>query len=308
MAEQEMASLCILPLSSPYSLLPRIHFYATTLALLAPLPKGWLFRAALASFTTRTSTLAIDAAVQLASLRKHDPDRALPIEVVVMMEMLGLACLVGVWLLLVSRTASISAARGLIKGWATAVAIGAIISFVATREFAGASPPAECPNGRLISSSDVFGDEQVTLLGTGTVGMKMGGILRLVGIPALIFSSLTLISLPAKGHLPKSSPPEPTLSSTSPDITYSNEFSGTVSKAASAVRWLFICAIPAMAVVMVHRTETYLFGFEVPEGEHLGSVGQWGVWAATGVVLLGTGVNAARESMGGSRVEVVLPK
>jgi hypothetical protein len=56
------------------------------------------------------------------------------------------------------------------------------------------------------------------------------------------------------------------------------------------------CAIPALAVVVVHRTETYLVGLKAPEGEPRSSVGQWGIWAATGVVLLGTAVNAAGEA------------
>ena len=122
------SQICIASLSSPFSLLPRAHTYALVAALIIPGAEGWLFRAALAAFTTRTAIFAVDAAVLLSAIRTS-PNRPAEADVLVVLDALGLAAVVACWLLLVSTRES--AARPLIRLWAAVVGVGCILAFVA---------------------------------------------------------------------------------------------------------------------------------------------------------------------------------
>lgn len=321
--------ICVTPLAGPYTLLPRTHVYAMCLALVLPLPRGWLFRAALAGFTTKTAIFAVDAIVHLAHIRKHissssSSSSPLPLELVVVLEMLGLACAVAAWLLLVSRTASASAARSLVKAWCVGVAIAAIIAFVALKEtaLAGARPfllaDAEAGDGAhacpghavLMPAQAIFGTTDVKIPTLGLVGNRIGEILRIVGIPTLFFAALTLGCITAKGPaadlqnqskvLDLGFGPSSHSNNNSPDIVQPKPSFLSGERLVSLFRKLLTAAVPALVVVMIHRTETYLLRMQpvAPESEPIKSVGQWGSWAATAVVLFATLINAARGSMG----------
>jgi len=309
-------NICTTPLSSPYAFLPRIHLYLMVLSLIIPLPKGWLFRAALAGFTTKTAIFAVDAIVHLSHLRRGGSDdghHALPLELVVTLEMLALACLVAVWLLMVSRTASASGARFLVKGWCVAVAVATVVAFVGVKEMGAHAgrflTGEEGCKGVIMPRESIFGQfEDGKIAGMGVMGTKIADILRFVGIPGLVFAALTIAFISAKGpagDLAKSAKTidlesTPTNFHASPDIIQPKPSILSFAKLVTIFRSLLMGAVPAMCVIVVQRTEMYLFKMrpDVPESEPMASVGQWGVWAATGVVFLGTLLNAAREGMG----------
>ncbi|CAI4219405.1 unnamed protein product [Parascedosporium putredinis] len=242
---------------------------------------------------------------------------------VVVLEMLGLACAVAAWLLLVSRTASASAARSLVKAWCVGVAIAAVIAFVALKEtaLAGARPflladadsdAHACPgHAVLMPAQAIFGTTDVKIPTLGLVGNRIGEILRIVGIPTLFFAALTLGCITAKGpaaDLQSQSkvldlgfgPSSHSNNNSSPDIIQPKSSFLSGERLVSLFRKLLTAAVPALVVVMIHRTETYLLRMQpvAPESEPIKSVGQWGSWAATAVVLFATLVNAARGSMG----------
>ncbi|PKS09907.1 hypothetical protein jhhlp_004530 [Lomentospora prolificans] len=299
----------------PYTLSP-IHLYATS-SPPPPLPKAGS-SASLAALTTKTAIFSIDAAVHLAHIRRSNSlhPAPLPLELVVTQEMLALACLVAVWLLVVSRTASASAARGLVKAWCVAVAVGCVVAFVALREVARGNAvfagPDACAGGVVMPAEAVLGSE-VVVPALGAMGSKVGEILTIVAVPGLVFAALTLAFISAKGpagdiaRRAKTIDLESLPTSASPDIIQPNPSVLSSVKLASLFRKLLMAAVPAMGVVVVHRTETYLLKMQpaAPESEPITSVGQWGIWAATGVVLLGTFVNAAKEGMGYTSEEEV---
>ncbi|KAH8906393.1 hypothetical protein BR93DRAFT_938861 [Coniochaeta sp. PMI_546] len=302
--------LCIAPLSSPYSLLPRAHTYVLATALILPLPRGWLFRAALAAFTTRTAIFAIDAAVILHSVSGMTVaiPEPVPLDAVVVLEVLGLAVIVACWLLLASSQASESSARPLIRIWACVVTIGSILAFVSVAKLgtlvaAGDSltdVPYENCEGIWMNELDIFGAvENVSVL--GQMGWKFAWLEHRVGVPSLVFSVVALLGISVSNKR----------RATAPRIGMEQDLGGILTDKQSAVQsqlhtiktafevllWL---ALPAMAVLLIVSTEQYLLAMtsNVPSVEHMGSVGQWGVWVATAAVLVATLVNAVREKMG----------
>jgi hypothetical protein len=313
MGDQAAANrqVCIAPLSSPYSLLPRVHTYALIAALIIPLPRGWLFRAALAAFTTRTAIFAIDAAVILhavsgATTLTTEP---VPLDSVVVLEILGLAVIVACWLLLASRRASESSARPLIRIWAGVVTVGFILSFVAVAKLGTFVATAhhrateteydEC-EGIWMDVLDVFGTpETVPVL--GEMGWKFGWVERRVGIPALIFSAVALLGI----FLPKGRTfvaRAVDVEENSPEMLRNGSGAmqrqlGPVHQVLVVLLWL---GLPAMSIFMAVSTEQYLqiMTSNIPSVEKMGSVGQWGVWAGTGAVLVATLINAMKEKMG----------
>jgi hypothetical protein len=302
--------ICVAPLSSPYSLLPRAHTYALVAVLALALPRGWLYRAALAAFTTRTAIFAVDAAVVLhdASSSATAATKPVPLDAVVLLETLGLAVLVACWLLAASARARESAAQPLVRIWAVVVTISAILAFVAVARLGkqvaagvrAADITEEDCEGIWMDKLDVFGAvEHVSSL--GLMGWRFARLERRVGVPSLVFSAVALIcaSLPAKRratarHMDTEQNPDVIL------MDQPGALQGSfapVQRIAPVILWL---ALPAVAVYIIVSTEQYLLAgpSKIPSIEGMSSVGQWGVWAATGAVLLATTVNAIREKMG----------
>ena len=78
---------------------------------------------------------------------------------------------------------------------------------------------------------------------------------------------------------------------------------GTWSVAAMVFNVAVMLTIPAMAILVAVSAEQYYNSLvELPGGlpavEKITSVGQWGVWAATAVVVVATAINGAMEMMG----------
>ena len=310
MADLSPSTICVAPLSSPFSLLPRAHTYALAAVLLLPLPRGWLFRAALAAFTTRTALFAVDAAVLLAGLRQPSAAREpAPLDILIVLEALGLAAMVACWLLLVSKRES--AARSLIKAWSVVVGVGCILAFVAVARLGrmgvhgSGEAELECSEV-LMDRGDLFGPaEAVPVL--GLMGSKTAWFARRVGIPGLLFGSLAILATSVPQ--PKSSTDGLPGDIEGGDV--SREKSGPwahLKWAVSLFGWLLRLSLPAMAIFIVVSTEQFLFTMAptLPSLEHTSSVGQWGVWAATGVVLTATFINASREHAGLTKPAVVM--
>lgn len=304
-----MQQLCVAPLSSPYSLLPRAHTYALITALLIPLPRGWLFRAALAAFTTRTAIFAIDAAVILHAVSRTPgvATEPLPLDAIVVLEILGLAVIIACWLLLASHRVNESSARPLIRIWALVVTVGSILSFVSVARlgklvaagYSGVAKDGHC-EGAWMDESDVFGDaEKIRVL--GVMGSKIAWLEQRVGIPPLVFSAIAVIAI----ALPRERSLAAQRGGT--EVT-SEEIWGDgvvgIQKKSGPVKMLLsllLCtAMPAMAILMVVSTEQYLYvkTSGLRSVEKMSSVGQWGVWVATGAVVLATLINAGKEKSG----------
>ncbi|OIW28136.1 hypothetical protein CONLIGDRAFT_683130 [Coniochaeta ligniaria NRRL 30616] len=302
--------LCVAPLSSPYSLLPRAHTYVLVTALIVPLPRGWLFRAALAAFTTRTAIFAIDAAVILHSVSGMATaiTEPVPMDAVVVLEILGLAVIVACWLLLASSRAGESSARPLIRVWATLVTIGSILAFVSVAKLgtlvAAGDPDTtmahEDCEGIWMDELDVFGAaENVIVL--GLTGWKFAWLEHRVGVPSLLFTAIALLGI--------SAPKKRRATARRVDMEHNpheisvDEHSALqsqlhpIKKVFEVLLWL---VVPAMAILLIVSTEQYLLTMSshIPSVEKMSSVGQWGVWAATGAVLVATLINAVREKMG----------
>jgi hypothetical protein len=302
----DSSEICVLPLSSPFSILPRAHTYTLIVALVVPLPQGWLFRAALAAFTTRTAIDAVDAAVLLAQLR--DPfagTHPLPLDAIMVLEALSLAVLVASWLLLVAKRET--AARPLIRAWAVVVGVGCILAFVAVARLGrlfDASGPAGCRE-ILVGRPALFGgEERVSVL--GIMGSRIAFITRRVGIPGLIFASLAIIAaaLPQRKTAPTTD-----LEKDQFDVVMEKGGPWThLNWALATFNIILQAAVPAMTILVVVSTEQFVFGMEsgLPSVEPMTSVGQWGIWAATGVIVLATFVNAVREDAGLSTPTVTL--
>lgn len=301
--------ICVAPLSSPYSLLPRAHTYALVVALLLPLPRGWLFRAALAAFTTRTAVTAIDAAVLLHAVSSNNvAAEAVPLDALVALDVLGLAVVVACWLLLASRSAAGSAARPLIRAWAAVVTTGSVLAFVTVARLGRLATGgrlavidgtvARCGHGIPMDSVELFGSaEAISVL--GSVGSNVAWLERRVGIPPLVLSALALLAI----ILPKSA----SLGARRDDTEENSaeirkERAGPWSQlepARVAAGVALMISLPGTAIFIAVSSEQYLHSMvNLPSAETSSSVGQWGVWAATGVVVAATLVNAVKDSAG----------
>ena len=313
--------ICVAPLSSPYSLLPRAHTYSLVIALLLPLPRGWLFRAALAAFTTRTAVAAVDAVVLLVNLSSSSSSSTTssapaPLDIFVALEFLGLGVVIACWLLLASRRAGASAARPLIRAWAAAVTAGSAVAFAAVTRLGrllaagnlgpgpGPDPAAACRRSHhhdvLVGGAAVFGTpEDVAVL--GSVASRVAWVARRVGIPAVVLSAVALLAivLPQSAGLSGRRPDEERGSEEVVRDAAAGPWS-QLGPARTVVGMALLVSLPAAAVFMAVSSEQYLHSMapDLLEVEPISSVGQWGVWAATGVVVVATFVNAMREKMG----------
>ena len=313
MADPGPEYICLTPLSSPYGLLPRAHTYALVLALLAPLPQGWLFRAALAAFTTRTAVTAIDGAVLLARLRRPHDGEALPLDVLPALEQLALASLVAAWLLVCSARLRQSSARPLVAAWAVFVGIGAILSFVALKLLGRAALTSteegveahSCPGGSvMLAAADIIGAPVTLSGGLGLTGDKLSFFLLRVGVSGVFFAALAFLAAWTPRAIGQ--PRATTTSVYGADGVFNGELtqsgvSSSVARVFSLVGYVLAVAIPAMAIFVAVSAEQWFFrvvDVTIPTVEGMDSVGQWGVWAATGIVLVATLLNASREGMG----------
>lgn len=301
--------ICIAPLSSPYSLLPRAHTYVLVAALILPLPRGWLFRAALAAFTTRTAIFAVDAAVILHCVSGNATavTEPAPLDAVVVLESLGLAVVVACWLLLASSRADQSAARPLLRIWAGVVTIGSVLAFVSLAKLgngvAAAEPETDIADkgceGIWMDVLDIFGAvEDVSVL--GPMGEKFSWLAHRVGIPCLLCSAVALLGISVSSK-PRATARQVDVEQNSHEISTDKHSAwqgqlGPVKKVFEALLWL---ALPAVAILLIVSTEQYLLTMtsNLPSMEKTSSVGQWGVWVATGAVLVATLINAVREKM-----------
>lgn len=302
------ATICIAPLSSPYSLLPRAHTYALVVALLAPLPRGWLFRAALAAFTARTAIFTVDSIRLYATTHKH-PHGPAHLDILVATESLAMASLVAVWLLVVSRRGAESAARGLVRGWAVAVGIGAIVGFAALRELSQVESEGDC-NEVVMDVVDVFGDSKKFGAGLGTMGEKIGYFVLRVGIVGVLFAAMAFIASVVSGPKDKSESGLPVAvvrrrreqeaRYSSGPINPEDDTAIAAGRVTKIARRVLLVVIPAMLIFVAVSGEWYFqkLAPDVPSVEKMSSVGQWGVWAATGVVVIATAVNAAMDAAG----------
>jgi hypothetical protein len=304
-------TICVAPLSSPYSLLPRAHTYSLVLLLFAPLPRGWLFRAALAAFTTRTAIFAVDAVVLLASLRNAHSSRAhhgAPLDALVATEMLSLASIVAIWLLLRSERAGESAARGLIRIWALVVGVGAIVGFVALKGLGVYHAAAEeegkelgeC-DGLLMSREDIIGVDQVFGSGLGVLGDKIGWFVLRIGIVGVLFAATALLSTLRPRPPNKHQQVAATYVDGPPHEAYTQENPFSIYPTLwRIVGHVLLVALPALAIFVAASAEYFYFRIvpALPSVEMMSSVGQWGVWVATGAVLIATAANATMERMG----------
>ena len=321
--DDEAASICIAPLSSPYSILQRAHTYTLVLALLLPLPKGWFFRAALATFTTRTAVAVIDIIVLYTHLYRHQSSSsssssspgdsasngsAAPLDVLVVAEYLALATLVAVFLLSVSRRGAETAARGILRAWAIAVGIGAVIGFLALLSLARIKTEGECTQ-TLLSYNDIYGEKTSYGANLGKLGTKIGFFILRIGIPAVLFAAMTFVASLSPTLVPSTSSRNSSSSSSPSSSHRHNDVQGLESQSSNGngrsydqqpgkirrfLRLLLTLAIPAMSIFVVANAEWYFHRLapQVPSVESVTSVGQWGIWAATGVVALAALVGA----------------
>ena len=305
MAESAGQDVCAEALSSPYALLPRAHTDALVVALLAPLPRGWLFRAALAAFTTRTAIFAVDAAVLLGTItrQRQDDSSAVLLDPLVCMQALALAVLVACWLLLVSRRGSESAARGLIRVWSVVVAIGCILAFAATLkldrlvEDLSSTSDSQC-HGIILSKAHVWGASS-NVPALGRLGSKAATFLQRVGISGVVFAALAIMAtaVPRSRALPAAIRHRDMEHHTS-EITPDSSGPSKLRTMASALHSALMIVLPTMTIFIIVTGEMYFQQADLPSVEKMSSVGQWGVWAATGVVVLATLFNAVKQKMG----------
>jgi hypothetical protein len=299
--------ICVAPLSTEASLLPRAHTYFLAAALLFPLPAGWLFRAALATFTIRTSILAIDAAV-LLHFNPADHTSPAPADAVVVLETLGLAAIVACWLLLVSPRAKASESRPLIRAWAVVVAIGTALAFTAVAKLGKRVIPdgskVTCSNqdGTVWMVVDNLLGQPVTVPTLGTIGSKINFVALRVGIPALIFAVIALLTSAFSRDTSQDDRRSADVEfGVSEEIIDVDSGAGSLaSRLGKTIGVVLVLAMPAMAFFIVISAEMYLLSMvlDLPSAETMASVGTWGVWAATGIVSLATLFNAVRQKMG----------
>lgn len=309
--------LCVEPLSSPYSLLPRLQTYAIATVLLLPLPRGWLFRAALAAFTTRTAIFAIDAAVQLNRLSKPINPATLsaaPLDVLVVLEMMGLAAAMAVWLLLVSSRGGESAARDLVRLWAAVVSVGAILAFVAVAKFgrqtlqdADIGKPYTTCTGETMYSDWLLGFPLQDVKVLGTTAWKIGFLEVRVGVPGLVMASMALLALVLPRQMAsRINGSRPAAAELPVDIEQHGLSDAPIKEDRSqSPLWrvlgtLVALAVPAMVLLMVISAEQYFntMTHGMPQAEEMSSVGQWGGFAAMGIVAAATLLNAVGKGTG----------
>jgi hypothetical protein len=198
-----------------------------------------------------------------------------------------------IWLLVVSRRGSETRARGLVRCWAVAVVIGLIIGALSLGEvFSRDMDESPVCGGAEMQTGDLF-----DLEGTGgkveEFRDRMNGtsiVLAVGGLLAAMLPRPNLRMRAAKGDVEASPTPEVVGSPSGP--------SSAGGRILSAIRYLLVIAVPALAVFVCYSTETFVLRSGLPSAEGMESVGQWGVWAATGVVVFATAVNAAKEGMG----------
>jgi hypothetical protein len=296
--------ICVVPLSSPYSLLPRMNTYALVGVLLILLPEGWLFRAALAALITRTAIAALYSAVLLHAMSTGLKHRdAAPLDAFVVMETLGLAALCSCWLLLITGRLRQFAVQGLIRVWAAMVAVGAVLAFVSVAKMGQRAANdtlqgmSDCTAGVLTDRSDAFGQLENTSV-LGAVGSKLASFERTVGIPSLLFSALAVLAI----AVPSSKATDNNardVELNSQDIIRDSKGPWSNFRSARTLLGLAIAlATPVMAIFIMVSAELSLLSMELPSVESMASVGQWGCWAASGLVIIGILINAIGEKMG----------
>lgn len=302
MADADL-QICVTPLSSPYSVLPRAHTYALAAALIFPLGRGWLFRAALAAFTTRTAVTVIDVILLVHDVSYSWELKAAPVDIFVMLDFLALAVAVACWLLLASSSAAISAARSLIRLWTALVVAGSILTFVTVAKLgrlaarggiASVDSSNQCSHGIPMDSTDVFGSkEDVPVL--GVIGSSVAWLERRVGIPPLVLSALAVVAM----FLPRSvslGAPRVYVEENSEEISSERAVPWSRAWLTRAVAGIALTILlPGTAILIAVSSEQYIYilARSLPSAEPIHSVGQWGVWAATGIVVLATLVNAS---------------
>ena len=292
--------LCVEPLSSPYGFFPRAHTYALVLVLFALPPRGWIFRAALATFTTRTAVFAVDACVALAALRRRDSAMAAPLDVLVATEALALAGIVALWLLHRFNRMAESAELGLVRLWAVIVGVGAFVGFAALKKLGGLHAASLNCRDAWRDRVDIVGEDQTFGGGIGVVGDKIGWFILRVGIPGLVFASVALLSalVPRPAPAAKSAQVEAGLDLAGLDGFWTQENpSSFYPKLRAVIGRALPIALPSLAIYVVISAEYWILTFDLPAIEKTTSFGQWAVWAATGVVLLATVANKILENI-----------
>ncbi len=185
------------------------------------------------------------------------------------------------------------------------VAVGCILAFVSVVKVGqmagnpGYPPAADCP-GVLMAALDVLGpaEELPTL---SHVDSNIAWYVQRAGIPGLVLSSLAFLaaavpSEKATTEIWVASDPEQSL------IHMPKEAAGTWAHlrwAASVFSSVLVLVLPAVAIFTAVSAEQYLLGREprIPSLENMTSVGQWGGWVATGVVVLAAAMNAVKGRM-----------
>ena len=274
--------LCAFPLSGHYALLQRIHFYLVFLFAVRATSSSWLVGGAFAAAMSVAAVAAVHALILLISSSNASPP-ILDLDVAGTWSLLAPSALLVPSFLSWTPALRGSGARSLIRLWGAFITLGTACTFAAlVRSYPSFPNAPPCPTASspirdahalyATPHTDVFGLRFTPVLVLGIIALAF---LALVTLPACLFDVPAAHPPPRRSLGALSLLPDPT------DIA---------RPVALRFRWIgnlrtlgAFLSVP-LAAISVGFTEKWIA--YLPGGESPRTIGQWAVWAATGLVVI----------------------
>jgi hypothetical protein len=299
--------ICIEPLSSTYSTLPRLNTLVLLLFLLLAPSASWATSGALAALMVRTAIMALHAITLLTVLppskdfETKDPLVILPafdLDIIGTWFILSAVGTANPLLLGWARALRESKARLLVKIWGCLVVVGSVCAFVAMRRSA---------NGGVVYNSDHFRESELARSRCSNSNKS-----RLRTTDAVVFDTERIFGrLRRETLIWKFDTAALVLMSLA---VFTSLWTAKAGTTYSALRvWLgrsFMAsaAVVLPAIIILH--ELFLLKSNpgvaaIPMAEGLKAFDQWSCWAATSLVIVATVLNWVVEQKGHTQVDPV---
>lgn len=290
-----MSSLCVYPLSPSYSFLPRLNTYVLLLAVLYGPLDNWVTKGALAALMTRTAAQSLHAFALLGVLEweihRHSPVSSFDSDVIGTWAVLSITAVAVPIMLAWAPSVAKSKARPLVTIWGILVTVAAICVYVGMHRmdhltadtnacaYAGTFPMRQNSEPIAIARSNLF------------LASPKGQIVRGWDIAAVVVMAFGVWACVRPGSVGKVKHPpwEGTVGSSQvQQLTFDNFI---CSPFICTVEMLFLILdiIVFYGLVVLH--EVWLWKAKVPVLEGLDAFESWGVWVATGLVVLAAIIN-----------------
>jgi hypothetical protein len=290
-----MSTLCVYPLSPSYSFLPRLNTYLLLVAVLYGPADNWATKGALAAMMTRTAAQSLHAFALLGvlewELHRHLSVFSFDSDIIGTWAVLSITATAVPMMLAWAPSVANSKARPLVRIWSVLVTAASICAYVGIHRVAdlpangnkcvdaGSFPMRQRGEPIAIAWSDLF------------LGPPKGQILRGWDIAVLLTMSFGIWGClrPRSVGRVKDSKWDGIVGSSQVQQSTFDNF--VCSPFTCAVEMLFLTLDIIVFYGLVVLNELWLWEAKIPALEGLDAFESWGVWVATGLVILATIVN-----------------